>query len=271
MLDGPGPEGAAGLVVRCACDPGSDDSGGRTVVDHVRLFPIRADVRWTYRVHEQILPALRRAGIGVRWTDLIVRHTGYADVGLRARKLDRDRRILVGELEERPDDPFLLFNRGAIALEQKGWRAAPGYLERSLARSSPGDSITRKLYAMIAVAPDARRPRGRAAHLRRGPLRRARRRRAAVPQGVVHRQTGEPAEAERRWRRIPGLGPPERFASVDMGIYGHLTRRNLAAMAADRGGIEEAARLWGEVLAEGPGDREALAKLRAPALAGSIG
>ena len=47
-----------------------------------------------------------------------------------------------------------------------------------------------------------------------------------------------------------------------MGIYGHLTRRNLAALAAERGDAEEEARLWSEVLAECPGDREALARLR---------
>ena len=82
-------------VVRCACDPGADGSGGETVVDHIRLFPLREDVRWTYRVHEQILPALRRAGVPVRWTDLTVRHTGYVDRALRARKLDRDARILL--------------------------------------------------------------------------------------------------------------------------------------------------------------------------------
>ena len=40
-----------------------------------------------YRVHEQILPALRRANVPVRWTDLMVRHTGYSDPALRARKL----------------------------------------------------------------------------------------------------------------------------------------------------------------------------------------
>ena len=39
------------------------------VVDHVRLFPLRPDVRWTYRVHEQILPSLmKRARVTVRWT-----------------------------------------------------------------------------------------------------------------------------------------------------------------------------------------------------------
>ena len=74
----------AAYVVRCACDPSPDGSGGETVVDHVRLFPLRDDVRWTYRVHEQIMPALRRAGIPVRWTDLVVRHTGYVDLALRA-------------------------------------------------------------------------------------------------------------------------------------------------------------------------------------------
>jgi hypothetical protein len=66
------------FVVRCACDPGEDGSGGDTVVDHIRLFPIRPDVRWTYRVQEQILLELRRTGIPVRRTDLVVRHTGYA-------------------------------------------------------------------------------------------------------------------------------------------------------------------------------------------------
>ena len=84
----------AAYVVKCACDPGQDGSGGDTVVDHIRLFPLREDVRWTYRVHEQILPALRRAGVPVHWTDVTVRHTGYTDRALRARKLDRDANIL---------------------------------------------------------------------------------------------------------------------------------------------------------------------------------
>ena len=82
------------FVVRCACDPGPDGSGGDTVVDHVRLFPLIEGVRWTYRVHEQILPALKRAGVPVEWTDITVRHTGYADRSLRFRKLERDCRIL---------------------------------------------------------------------------------------------------------------------------------------------------------------------------------
>ena len=138
------------FVVRCKCDPGPDGSGGDTVVDHIRLFPLIEGVRWTYRVHEQILPALKRAGVPVEWTDITVRHTGYADRALRMRKLDRDARILHEELAERPDDPFTLFNLGSIAIERAEWNESLGYLKRSLAASAPSDSIVRKLYALIA-------------------------------------------------------------------------------------------------------------------------
>jgi len=79
--------------------------------------------------------------------DITVRHTGYTDPALRARKLDRDARILLSELDQRPDEPFTLFNLGSIAVERHDWQKALGFLKRSLARSAPTDSITRKLFA----------------------------------------------------------------------------------------------------------------------------
>jgi tetratricopeptide (TPR) repeat protein len=261
-------------VVRCACDPSLDGTGGDTVVDHIRLFPLRADVRWTYRVHEQILPALRRAKIPVEWPDIRVRHTGYVDQALRARKLDRDTRILRAELEERPDDPFVLFNLGAIAVERKDWNHALRFLQKSLAGSAPTDSIVRKLYALIARVHQMVGDSGAA-------LATCAERLNLDPEdaelwfrkAVVHRHRGEPREAEACWRRILELRRPEQFCSVDQGIYGHLTRRNLAALAAERGDQAEVQKLWAEVLAECPGDREALLRLQPPTdgLAGGSG
>jgi hypothetical protein len=70
---------------------------------------------------------------------------------------------------------------------------------------------------------------------------------------VVHRHRGETSDAEQCWRRILGLHRPDQFCSVDQGIYGHLTRRNLAALAAERGDRPVAERLWRKVLAECPG------------------
>jgi hypothetical protein len=60
------------------------------------------------------------------------------------------------------------------------------------------------------------------------------------------------------------LRRPGQFCSVDQGIYGHLTRRNLGVLAAERAYHVEARRLWEAVLAECPGDREALAKMAQP-------
>ena len=47
-----------------------------TVVDHVKLFRNRPDLRFDGRIHEQILPAIRAAGGEVAWTDLYVVHSG---------------------------------------------------------------------------------------------------------------------------------------------------------------------------------------------------
>ena len=80
--------------------------------------------------------------------------------------------------------------------------------------------------------------------------------------GMVHRQRGESSEAEKCWRLILTLKRPDQFCSVDQGIYGHLTRRNLAVLAAERGDHAEVQRLWEAVLAECPGDREASVRVR---------
>jgi glycosyltransferase involved in cell wall biosynthesis len=256
------PADQAAYVVRCACDPSPDGTGGDTVVDHIRLFPLRDDARWTYRVHEQILPALRQAKVPVRWTNLTVRHTGYADPALRARKLERDIRLLGLDLEDRPDDPFVLFNLGAVAVERKEWPKALEFLERSLRGSASTDSIVRKLFALIARAHQMMVDSQRALQTCAKGLKLDREDAELwFRKAVLHRLRGESSDAEQSWRRILGLHRPDQFCSVDQGIFGHLTRRNLAALAAERGDQAGAERLWREVLAECPGDREAVAKL----------
>ncbi len=165
-----------------------------------------------------------------------MRHTGYVDRELRDRKLERDLRLLRLDLQDRPGDPFINFNLGAVAIERRQWDEALGFLERSLADSAPTDSIVRKLYALIARA-----------HQMKGDSQAALETCARGLQvdpedaelwfrkAVVHRHRAEPAEAEHSWRRILGLSRPNRYCSVDQGIYGHHTRRNLAALAAERG------------------------------------
>ncbi|MGA2703425.1 MAG: tetratricopeptide repeat protein [Isosphaeraceae bacterium] len=77
---------------------------------------------------------------------------------------------------------------------------------------------------------------------------------------VLHRKAGQPREAEACWRRILTLKRPDQFCSVDQGIYGHLTLRDLAVLAEERGDRDKARRLWRMVLDACPCDAEAMAR-----------
>jgi hypothetical protein len=110
------------------------------------------------------------------------------------------------------------------------------------------------------LSPDARRPSGGSECLFRGPAARPRRRRATFPQAVLHRKADQPAEAEACWRRILTLKRPDQFCCVDQGTYGHLTLRNLAVLAEERGDRVESRRLWRMVLDACPDDAEATSR-----------
>jgi glycosyltransferase involved in cell wall biosynthesis len=139
----------AAYVMKCVCLP-DPQSGVATVVDHVRLFRRLPGICWEFRVHEQVLPSIRAQGGEVRWTDVVVHHTGYQDRPLRARKLQRDLRLLQLEMADQPDHPFVQFNLGSIYHELGRPDEALPALRRSLAGSQPADSIVRKLYALMA-------------------------------------------------------------------------------------------------------------------------
>jgi tetratricopeptide (TPR) repeat protein len=154
-----------------------------------------------------------------------------------------------------------LFNLGSIAVERQDWPAALGNLQRSLSRSAPTDSIVRQLFALIArchqmlgdlpevlnACSEGLRmdPDDAELHFRKAAL---------------HRKAGQPAEAEACWRRILTLKRPDQFCSVDQGIYGHLTLRNLAVLAEERGDRAESRRLWRMVLEACPVDPEAMSR-----------
>jgi len=101
--------------------PPRGPAGAAVAVDHVRLFRRHPDVRWRYRVHEQILLAIRQTGHDVRRTDVIIHHAGWLDAAGGDRKLARNVRLLELQDAEQPDDPVtLLTSAGPIC----GWTAS---------------------------------------------------------------------------------------------------------------------------------------------------
>jgi tetratricopeptide (TPR) repeat protein len=248
----------------------SEQTGSR--VQQVRLFPRHPEVRWEYRVHEQLLPSLRRAGVGVRFTDIVIEHTGYVDPALRDQKMERNLRLLTLDQADRPDDPFTLFNLG-VGYSQLGKLAeAIGLLRRSLERSRPGDSIVPKLYAALVRAHDRL---GQAAEARAA----CRAGRVRCPEdaellfldGLLRKASGDRAGAEGCWRQLlamagsftaegaesaekVGLGLPGYFSDVDEGFLTG-AREQLGMLCREQGRDKEAEEHWLAVLQNtGAGD-----------------
>jgi len=104
-----------------------------------RLLPRGA--RYTGRVHEQVESDLPRETI-----DVAFGHDGYAETQL-ARKHDRNHRLLLADLGEAPDDPYIHYQLGKDAQMRGDQRAASDYFATALALS-PADANWR--HEMVA-------------------------------------------------------------------------------------------------------------------------
>jgi hypothetical protein len=200
-LAGLGDENAAYVLTSRSASamPGEE----ATDVGHVRLFRNRPDGRWQYRVHEQILPALVRAQTDVRWTDIVIEHTGYRDPALRRRKVERNLQLLHLDHADHPDDPFILFNLGWSYLDLGRPAEALAVLRQSLERCAPGVSIVRKLYALLArtLAHLGQLPEALAA-CRAGLARCPGDPELLLQEGLLLQQRGDLRGAEARWLRL---------------------------------------------------------------------
>ena len=91
----------------------------------VRIIPSTAEVLW--QVGSTVVPkmpagARRQVPFAemrqaMREADVVVTHTGYTDPALRARKLQRDLRLLRLDLADDLDEPFTNFNMGSVLQE----------------------------------------------------------------------------------------------------------------------------------------------------------
>lgn len=88
------PNRAFGLVQKSTSD------GGRTgmLVNIIRLFPNRPEIRYAWPIHEQVATALERARVPVENSDVVILHTGYSDPARNLQKQRRNREILAAQI-----------------------------------------------------------------------------------------------------------------------------------------------------------------------------
>jgi tetratricopeptide (TPR) repeat protein len=223
----------------------ADGTGSAMAVDQVRLFRRDPAVQWRYRVHEQILLAVREAGHEVRWTDVVITHAGYQDADLSGRKLDRNLRLLHLQDAERPNDPVTQYHLG-LAYGQAGrTEEALRSLRRSLDLSPSDYSIRPKIHSML----------GRGHHKlgrRTEALAACREGRREHPDDVellfleallLHDGGDDPA-AEAALLQLLRMPDRRRFASVDAGLRGHKAHHLLGDVYRKLGRTAEAEAQW---------------------------
>lgn len=249
VLSGLGDErDAYAIIVRSVLDP---EKSSFRLLDQVRIFRNLPEIRWDYRIHEQILPSVNKAGGTVRWTDVVVDHVGYQDQSLRMRKLERNLRLLQMDDADRPDDSFTLFNFGWTMLDLGMTAEALPRLQRSLATAKPDSSILRKLYHLLAVAHRHLGDRDTALKFCRDGLNHyPDDAELLLEEGLMLRDRGDLAGAEASWSRLLEPRHGKYFSSEDVGLRGYRTRQLLAEIFVSQERWTEAELQWRAALAD---------------------
>lgn len=244
-----------GFTVQVRCLPREAHDGGFEAVDHVKLIRNDPRLRFEFHIHEQILPSIRGVGGEVVHTDLYVVHAGYdtTEEG-QARKRERDERLLLLDLKDHPQHPFVLFNAGMTAYHTGDPERAIPLLEDSIQFSGPTDSQLRKAYALLC-----------------GAYRRTGREQEAVQvcdrglqccpddpellfnRGLCLHSLGRLQEAVSSYKQIlEGGATRAQLGSVDTGILGFKSRHNLGAIYLDMGLPSEAEEQFRLAVTESP-------------------
>ncbi|WP_439623364.1 tetratricopeptide repeat-containing glycosyltransferase family 2 protein [Gemmata sp.] len=240
---------AAGYEFRVRHDLGGREVEGR----EVRLFRNAPGVRWEYRVHEQIRPAIERAGGRVREAGVAIRHLGYTDAAERHRKLVRNLRLLELDRADSPDDGFLLYYLGASYLELGRAADAVACLERAHAQPALPGAVGPRVYALLAgAALAAGRPGAAREWCECGLRRYPRDAELTFLDGEFRLGAGDAAGAEAQFRAVLGGGTELSGACHDTDLCGYKARHALAA-ACGPGRPREQEELWRAVLRECPG------------------
>ncbi len=244
-----------GYVMQVHC-PGGSESGmeEHTVVDHVKMFRNREDLRFEGRIHEQVLMPIRRLGGEIAATDIYVVHSGSdrSEESQKA-KVERDMRILKKDLEERPDHPFVLFNFAMTYAESHEYEKAIEWCKKCLEHSTPNESHVPKTYAYLAncllqleraeesleVCKNARQLYPNDAEL-------------LFREAMSFQAIDNHSEAISCYKQILDLETPESLRSTDPGITGFKCRFNLGVAYRDAKMDLHAERQWRQVLDECP-------------------
>ncbi|MDH7602118.1 MAG: tetratricopeptide repeat protein, partial [Armatimonadota bacterium] len=96
-----------------------------------RLYRNRPEYQFRGRIHENVAPSIQEAGGLIAELDAVVHHYGYQpDVKRQRNKQERYLSLLLAELEEKPDDIYVLYHLGAAYCAEGEFEKAVPHLEK---------------------------------------------------------------------------------------------------------------------------------------------
>lgn len=241
-----------------------------TQVDHIKVYRNKPELQWEFRIHEQILGPIRKAGGGIGLVeDAYVLHKNY-DTSLegQAAKRKRDWKLLMLDLREHPNHPFVLFNCGMTAQNVGQPKKAIPWLKKCLLLSGPTDSIYRKACELLARS-----------YLDLGHRDKAR---STLVKGLdkipndpemqfrlaqIEHESGNLDRAADLYRQIDPSAISQAFTSLDRGLLGFKRNYNLGNVELERGNYAAARDSFLTVLKEQPKEIRAAISLFDAALA----
>ena len=231
-----------------------EGASGGTRVDHVKLFRNLPGLKFKFRIHEQILESLRAHGGQIARSSAHVVHSGYdTSPEGQARKRERDWKLLMLDLKENPNHPFVLFNIGMTVHYVKDHKEAVRWLRRCLKHSVNDESHVRKAYSLLGVSLREMGQIDKAIETFELGLK------AAPSDPDLHFQLaltqaniGEFPKAKANYLLALEADPSGHFSSFDIGILGYKTHHNLGSVEAALGNYAEAVRWLEQALVTSP-------------------
>jgi GT2 family glycosyltransferase/tetratricopeptide (TPR) repeat protein/predicted SAM-dependent methyltransferase len=118
-----------------------------------RLVRNRPTYRFEGRIHENIIPSIVAAGGRIEQLDAIVHHYGYKpDVTKQRNKHERYLKLLLAELQDRPNDLYVLHHISAAHCAQEEFEQAIPYLEQMTELLPPGHAFSGNTYSRLINA-----------------------------------------------------------------------------------------------------------------------
>ncbi len=133
ILSGPA-EKAYGFMVKNSTDGGKTGS----VFNQIRLFPNNGSIKFTGKVHEQVLPSLTQYSISVEFTNIKVIHTGYVNDEIVKEKQERNLTIMQEELDNNPSHETVvkLYSIAGAYHDLKDFVSALTWYQKALDRAN---------------------------------------------------------------------------------------------------------------------------------------